>query len=137
MQLRADAPHVELAIVSDETDCAADDGPADAVLVRCDALPVGGNGGGGTSSDAHSAAGGGDWRTATLRVGGAYPAEAPCVEFQSGASGFGSRQASTVCRNTVGYLSGNRNAGVCSGLVKAQFWPVETTHSTSPEQSVC
>ncbi len=125
VQLTADAPHAKLAIVPDETDFAADDGPADAVVVRCDAL----SGGAGGSSDAHSAAGGGDWRTAMLRIGEAYPAETPCVEFQSGAPGFGSRQASAVCRHTVGCLCGHQIADVRSlmcdctrGIISVGWW---------------
>ena len=98
--------HVRLAVVPAETGSEAGDDPADAVLVRCDALSGGGGGGG--SSDAHSAAGGGDWRTAMLLVGEAYPAETPCVEFQSSASGFGSRQASSVCCSTIRCLRGHQ-----------------------------
>ena len=103
----ADAPHMKLAIVP-ETDSAAGDEPATAIVVLCDA---GSDGGGGTIStpDAHSAAGDGDWRTATLRAGEAYPSEAPCVEFQSSALGFSSRQASIHCIESHPLVSGQQS----------------------------
>ena len=84
--------NVKLAIAS-EADHAADDVPMAGLVVHCSAVSAGG----GSLLDAHSAVGGGDWRTATLRVDHAYPAQTPCVEFQSDAVRFGSRQASTCC----------------------------------------
>ena len=95
---------VKLAIVT-KTDESADDVPMDGVAVRCVALPDGGSG---SSPDAHSPVDGGDWRTATLRLGEAYPAEAPSVEFQSSAVGFNSRQASDV------QLTGHCSIEMCS-----------------------
>ena len=132
VQRGAAALHVKVAVVPDETDYTADDAPMTAVVVRCDASSDGGSS---SLPDAHSATGGIDWRTAMLRVSEAYPAELPCVEFQSNASGFGSRQASTCCRNTMCCLSDHQSAGVRSqGCHCEVFWLFKPSQLASSDQ---
>ncbi len=101
MSQKAESVRVELAVLPAE-DPAAGDAPGAVVTVRCCTLPAPSSSqpsaalalpldGMRTASDAKRAADG-DWRTATLRFGEAYPAESPCVEFSSSAAGFGNRQ---------------------------------------------
>ena len=91
----------ELAVLP-ANDPVAGDAPGTVVTVRCSALTAAASRqpsaviavpseGMRTASDSKHAAGG-DWCTATLRFGEAYPAESPCVEFSSSAAGFSSRQ---------------------------------------------